>query len=150
MDGRVWFWHVKCEGNHSIKRLFSVPVTGIVNCLEFTSSGSHLVVGVGQEHKLGRWYRQPAARNSVVVIPLKKKWDVLYFNVRVFWWVKNSIVFSCSLIPLFYGKKYAKEPLLSICSQYELSWRLTDCLIIQNIPVQQIYFHLPLFYPFLL
>ncbi|KAK4323667.1 hypothetical protein Pmani_005640 [Petrolisthes manimaculis] len=73
MDGQVRFWHLDTRSKRFFKQLFSVQVTGIVNSLAFTSSGSHLVVGVGQEHKLGRWYRQPAARNSIVVIPLKYK-----------------------------------------------------------------------------
>jgi hypothetical protein len=29
-----------------------------------------LVAGVGQEHKWGRWWRKPEAKNSIVVIKL--------------------------------------------------------------------------------
>ena len=45
---------------------------GFVNSLKFSSSGQLLVAGVGQEHKLGRWWSIKPARNSVVVIKLPK------------------------------------------------------------------------------
>lgn len=72
MDGHVRLWKVDTDGHRSLKPLFSVPLPGVINSLAFTTSGSHLLVGVGQEHKMGRWYKEKSARNSVVVIPLKK------------------------------------------------------------------------------
>ncbi|KAG0721315.1 U3 small nucleolar RNA-interacting protein 2 [Chionoecetes opilio] len=73
MDGYVRLWKVDTDGHKTLKQLFSIPVLGVINSLAFTTSGSHLLVGVGQEHKCGRWYREKVARNSVVVIPLKKE-----------------------------------------------------------------------------
>ena len=46
--------------------------TGFVNDLKFSSSGEFLVAAVGQEHRLGRWWRNKAAKNSIVIIPLKR------------------------------------------------------------------------------
>lgn len=73
MNGYVRLWKIDTDGHRSLKPLFSIPVPGVINSLAFTTSGSHLLVGVGQEHKMGRWYTEKSARNSVVVIPLKKK-----------------------------------------------------------------------------
>ncbi|XP_050716461.1 U3 small nucleolar RNA-interacting protein 2-like [Eriocheir sinensis] len=73
MDGYVRLWKVDTDQHRSLKKLFAVPVHGVINSLAFTASGSHLLVGVGQEHKMGRWYTEKSARNSVVKIPLRKK-----------------------------------------------------------------------------
>lgn len=73
MDGHVRLWKVDTEHHRTLKQLFSVPVPGVINSMAFTASGSHLIVGVGQEHKMGRWYTEKCAKNAVVVIPLKKK-----------------------------------------------------------------------------
>lgn len=53
--------------------LFEVPVRGFVNSLAFSSDGSKLIAAIGQEHRLGRWWRIKEAKNSVLVIPLLKK-----------------------------------------------------------------------------
>jgi ribosomal RNA-processing protein 9 len=34
------------------------------------SDGGHIVAAVGQEHRLGRWWRNAEARNSIVVVEL--------------------------------------------------------------------------------
>ncbi len=36
----------------------------------FRLDGAHIVAAVGQEHRLGRWWRLKEARNSILVIPL--------------------------------------------------------------------------------
>ncbi|MPC07861.1 U3 small nucleolar RNA-interacting protein 2 [Portunus trituberculatus] len=54
MDGYVRVWKVDTDRHKSVKPLFSVPIPGVINSLAFTTSGSHLLVGVGQEHKMGR------------------------------------------------------------------------------------------------
>ncbi|XP_024125683.1 U3 small nucleolar RNA-interacting protein 2 isoform X1 [Oryzias melastigma] len=66
----VW----KC-GQHyrGLELLFSVAVPGFVNSLKFSSSGHFLVAGVGQEHRLGRWWRLKEAKNGIFIIPLKRK-----------------------------------------------------------------------------
>lgn len=72
MDGFVRLWKADTTGFRFLEPVFSVPVPGVINSLGFTMSGNHLVVGVGQEHKLGRWFRDKKGKNSIVVIPLKK------------------------------------------------------------------------------
>ena len=44
-----------------------------MNALQFSEDGSLLVAGVGQEHRLGRWWSLKEARNSVVIVKLKKQ-----------------------------------------------------------------------------
>uniref|UniRef100_A0A8C1HTV1 U3 small nucleolar RNA-interacting protein 2 n=2 Tax=Cyprinus carpio TaxID=7962 RepID=A0A8C1HTV1_CYPCA len=41
--------------------------------LKFSNSGKFLVAGVGQEHRLGRWWRIKEARNGIYIIPLKRQ-----------------------------------------------------------------------------
>ncbi|XP_053152145.1 U3 small nucleolar RNA-interacting protein 2 isoform X2 [Hemicordylus capensis] len=63
----------KCgEGFRRLEPLFDIPLVGFVNSLKFSNAGSFLVAGVGQEHRLGRWWRIKEARNSICIIPLKK------------------------------------------------------------------------------
>ncbi|XP_029287444.1 U3 small nucleolar RNA-interacting protein 2 isoform X1 [Cottoperca gobio] len=71
-NSHVQLW--KCGQNYrKLEPLFSVPVSGFVNSLKFSSSGQFLVAGVGQEHRLGRWWRLKEAKNAIYVIPLKRK-----------------------------------------------------------------------------
>ena len=42
-----------------------------MNSLYFSRNGDFLVAGVGQEHRLGRWWRVKEAKNGWVKIPLK-------------------------------------------------------------------------------
>jgi ribosomal RNA-processing protein 9 len=66
---RLW----KCgDGFKNLIPKLSIPVVGFVNSICFTPDGSHVIVGVGQEHRLGRWWRIKEARNSILVIPLVK------------------------------------------------------------------------------
>ncbi|XP_013919340.1 PREDICTED: U3 small nucleolar RNA-interacting protein 2 [Thamnophis sirtalis] len=63
----------KCgEGFRKLELLFQIPLVGFVNSLKFANSGNFLVAGVGQEHRLGRWWRIKEAKNSICIIPLKK------------------------------------------------------------------------------
>nr|XP_057937633.1 U3 small nucleolar RNA-interacting protein 2 isoform X2 [Doryrhamphus excisus] len=71
-NSQVQLW--KCGQNYrGLEPLFSVPLVGFVNSLKFSHSGHFLVAGVGQEHRLGRWWRQKEAKNGVCIIPLKRK-----------------------------------------------------------------------------
>lgn len=71
-NSQVQLW--KCGlGYRGLERLFTVPVTGFVNSLKFSSSGDFLVAGVGQEHRLGRWWRMKEAKNGLYIIPLKRQ-----------------------------------------------------------------------------
>nr|XP_020453612.1 U3 small nucleolar RNA-interacting protein 2 [Monopterus albus] len=71
-NSQVQLW--KCGQNYrGLEPLFSVPVSGFVNSLKFSSSGQFLVAGLGQEHRLGRWWRLKEAKNGICIIPLKRK-----------------------------------------------------------------------------
>ncbi|XP_033746030.1 U3 small nucleolar RNA-interacting protein 2-like [Pecten maximus] len=71
-DGCIRFWKAG-ENMKSLTPLFTVPVNGFVNSLKFSKDGDMLVAGIGQEHRLGRWWRIKEARNGAVVIKLKQK-----------------------------------------------------------------------------
>lgn len=71
-DGFIRVW--KLEKNfRGIKLMFEIPIDGFVNSLAFTSEGESLIAGIGQEHRLGRWWRLKDAKNVVLVIPFQKK-----------------------------------------------------------------------------
>uniref|UniRef100_A0A8C0X198 U3 small nucleolar RNA-interacting protein 2 n=1 Tax=Castor canadensis TaxID=51338 RepID=A0A8C0X198_CASCN len=66
---RLW----QCgEGFRRLDPLCDIPLMGFINSLKFSSAGDFLVAGVGQEHRLGRWWRIKEARNSVCIIPLRR------------------------------------------------------------------------------
>ncbi|XP_007425948.1 U3 small nucleolar RNA-interacting protein 2 isoform X1 [Python bivittatus] len=70
-SGSVKLW--KCgEGFRKLEVLLEIPLIGFVNSLKFANSGNFLVAGIGQEHRLGRWWRIKEAKNSICIIPLKK------------------------------------------------------------------------------
>ncbi|NWZ01725.1 U3IP2 protein, partial [Loxia curvirostra] len=71
-SGSVKLW--KCgEGFRKLEHLLDIPLVGFVNSLKFSAAGDFLVAGIGQEHRLGRWWRIKEAKNSICIIPLKKK-----------------------------------------------------------------------------
>ncbi|KAK7102278.1 U3 small nucleolar RNA-interacting protein 2-like isoform X2 [Littorina saxatilis] len=71
-DGFVRLW--KCSSDfRTLTPLFAIPLPGFVNSLQFSPNGDFLVAAVGQEHRLGRWWRLKQAKNAVYVIPLPKK-----------------------------------------------------------------------------
>ncbi|XP_068014071.1 U3 small nucleolar RNA-interacting protein 2 [Melanerpes formicivorus] len=64
----------KCsEGFRKLEPLWDIPLVGFVNSLKFSSAGDFLVAGLGQEHRLGRWWRIKEAKNSICIIPLKRR-----------------------------------------------------------------------------
>lgn len=81
-DGAVRIWQAvtsatgsslssSSSAQNSLRQLKEVPVVGYVNALSFArASGRFLLAGVGQEHRMGRWTRIPAARNGVHLITL--------------------------------------------------------------------------------
>ncbi|OWF42493.1 U3 small nucleolar RNA-interacting protein 2-like isoform X2 [Mizuhopecten yessoensis] len=71
-DGCIRLWKAG-QDMKSLTPLFTVPVNGFVNSLKFSKDGDMLVAGIGQEHRLGRWWRIKEARNGAVVIKLKQK-----------------------------------------------------------------------------
>ena len=71
-DGLIRVW--KCgDGFRSLTELFSIPACGFINSLNFSADGKMLIAGVGQEHRLGRWWRDSSAKNEILVIPLQLK-----------------------------------------------------------------------------
>ncbi|XP_012883665.1 PREDICTED: U3 small nucleolar RNA-interacting protein 2 [Dipodomys ordii] len=70
-DSRVRLWQCG-EGFRRLDHVCDIPLVGFINSLKFSSTGDFLVAGVGQEHRLGRWWRLKEARNSVCIIPLRR------------------------------------------------------------------------------
>ncbi|EAT35582.1 AAEL012260-PA [Aedes aegypti] len=68
-DGFVRVWRL-VGGSKTIEPLMEIPVEGFVNALTFSSDGKQLIVCVGQEHRLGRWWTLKQAKNRTMVIPL--------------------------------------------------------------------------------
>ncbi|XP_048742286.2 U3 small nucleolar RNA-interacting protein 2-like isoform X2 [Ostrea edulis] len=71
-DGCIKLWKV-AKNYTALQPLFSIPMDGFVNSLHFSVDGQSLVAGVGQEHKLGRWWRIKEAKNGIRMIKLRKK-----------------------------------------------------------------------------
>lgn len=69
-DGIIRLWKIN-ENFKNISPILEIPVPGFVNSLVFSPDGSKLIAGVGQEHKLARWWKVKEAKNAVYVIPLK-------------------------------------------------------------------------------
>ncbi|XP_055544227.1 U3 small nucleolar RNA-interacting protein 2 [Wyeomyia smithii] len=68
-DGWVRLWKLVGTGK-KIEPLMEVPMEGFVNALKFTADGKRLIICVGQEHRLGRWWSLKQAKNRTVVLPL--------------------------------------------------------------------------------
>jgi ribosomal RNA-processing protein 9 len=71
-DGFIRLWKLE-KGFRQIQLKFEIPVTGFVNSLQFAKDGNFLIAGIGQEHRLGRWWRLKEAKNVILVIPLQRK-----------------------------------------------------------------------------
>lgn len=68
-DGYVRLW--QCAQNfRSLQEIQKIPVQGFVNGIAFAPNGKCLYAAVGQEHRLGRWWRDAKAKNGLLVIPL--------------------------------------------------------------------------------
>lgn len=71
-DSCIKIWQCG-DGFRSLKCLFTIPMVGFVNALTFSSDGKTLIAGIGQEHKLGRWWRLKNAKNALCIIPLERR-----------------------------------------------------------------------------
>lgn len=70
-DGSIKLW--RCEkAFRSILLIHEIRMKGFVNSLNFSSDCEFLVAGIGQEHRLGRWWSIKDTKNVVSIIPLKK------------------------------------------------------------------------------
>eukprot|EP00088_Acartia_fossae_P030393 TRINITY_DN3135_c0_g1_i3.p1 TRINITY_DN3135_c0_g1~~TRINITY_DN3135_c0_g1_i3.p1 ORF type:complete len:461 (-),score=88.09 TRINITY_DN3135_c0_g1_i3:2-1384(-) len=63
-DGSIRIWSVG-EAFKSIIPVRTIELAGFINCLSIGEGGTLLVAGVGQEHRLGRWWREPAVKNRI-------------------------------------------------------------------------------------
>ncbi|KAM4652769.1 U3 small nucleolar RNA-interacting protein 2 [Discoglossus pictus] len=74
-DGFVRLW--RCgEAFRGLHPLCTIPLVGFVNSLQFSNSADFLVAGVGQEHRLGRWWSKKEAKNGLYIIPFKRRLEL--------------------------------------------------------------------------
>ncbi|XP_061377285.1 U3 small nucleolar RNA-interacting protein 2-like [Danaus plexippus] len=66
-DNNVRLWKVS-NSYRNIVPLFSLSISGFINSMQFTSDGTQLYVAVGQEHKIGRWFKDGSAKNGLVIV----------------------------------------------------------------------------------
>jgi len=69
MNGKIRLY--RCSRDFkTLELLFDIPdVPGFVNSLQFSGDGQFVSAGVGQEHRLGRWWRIKEAKNCLLIIP---------------------------------------------------------------------------------
>lgn len=65
-SGFIRLWSV----GEGLRPVGSLPVRGFVNSLQVARSGRFLIAGMGQEPRLGRWVRDGAAKNGLLVAPI--------------------------------------------------------------------------------
>ena len=73
-DGWLRVWSVG-ENFRSIKEVHKVQLAGFINSLDISQCGGWIVAGLGQEHRLGRWWRDKQARNKLAVIRVPQLHD---------------------------------------------------------------------------
>jgi ribosomal RNA-processing protein 9 len=73
-DGAVRLWQVasgKAGGLAGLKPLASLPARGWVNGLALARSGAFVAAAMGQEPRMGRWARDGAAHNGLLIHRLR-------------------------------------------------------------------------------
>jgi len=70
-DGYIRLWKIDKETSQ-ISPIKSIPMEGWINSLQFSKKRNYLIVGVGQEHRLGRWTKFNKVKNGIRIIPLPK------------------------------------------------------------------------------
>lgn len=67
-DGTLRLWQVG-DGKHGkmLSAIGGLPARGFINSIAVARSGRFVVAGLGQEPRLGRWARDPAAKNCVLL-----------------------------------------------------------------------------------
>ncbi|GAB5353015.1 hypothetical protein AAMO2058_000002200 [Amorphochlora amoebiformis] len=68
-DGYLRLWQV--DGNNKLEQLHEIPILGFINAICISRNGKFLVLGVAQEHRMGRWERIPKARNGIHIVYLE-------------------------------------------------------------------------------
>ncbi|KAI3658556.1 hypothetical protein MP638_002800 [Amoeboaphelidium occidentale] len=66
-DGYVRLWKVTESAMEEVNK---IPVRGFVNSVVFSKNGKFLTIGVGKEHKAGRWAVDKGAKNCTMVVQL--------------------------------------------------------------------------------
>lgn len=79
-DGTIAFWKVwdggKGDGGRrALEKIGSIPARGFVNSLAIARNAKFVVAGLGQEPRLGRWLRDPVARNGIFIHPIQQVED---------------------------------------------------------------------------
>eukprot|EP00088_Acartia_fossae_P015278 TRINITY_DN18347_c0_g1_i1.p1 TRINITY_DN18347_c0_g1~~TRINITY_DN18347_c0_g1_i1.p1 ORF type:complete len:458 (-),score=116.51 TRINITY_DN18347_c0_g1_i1:400-1773(-) len=69
-DGAIRIWSVG-HGFRSITQVNTIQVDGFVNSLSINLTGSLVVAGVGQEHRLGRWWTIKTVKNRIHQFKIK-------------------------------------------------------------------------------
>ncbi|XP_055841479.1 U3 small nucleolar RNA-interacting protein 2 [Episyrphus balteatus] len=69
-DGFIRLWQMSDNGR-KLTQIHQIPVPGFINSLTFTPDGLTLIAAVGQEHRLGRWWRIKESKNQILIIDLK-------------------------------------------------------------------------------
>lgn len=70
-DGFVRFWRADDEAR-CLEPIGQTPLNGFVNGMAIAPSGKFVAAAVGQEHRLGRWFRMSEARNGLAILLLDK------------------------------------------------------------------------------
>ncbi|XP_023344987.1 U3 small nucleolar RNA-interacting protein 2 [Eurytemora carolleeae] len=69
-DGFIRIWSIG-EGFKTIIPVGTIQCPGFVNSLDVGEGGGRIVAGVGQEHRLGRWWRDSSVKNRIYLYTLK-------------------------------------------------------------------------------
>jgi len=69
-EGSLKIWSVG-EGFKSINHLANIKLPGFINSLSIGKSGRMIVAGVGQEHRLGRWWREQGVKNRILIFDIQ-------------------------------------------------------------------------------
>ena len=75
-NGIVKFWRIvdtAMNGRKSMEYIGGIAVRGFVNAMKFSRGAQALIIGVGQEPRMGRWARDKQARNGIIIVPLSFK-----------------------------------------------------------------------------
>lgn len=73
-DGIIRLWGLgegRAAGLKSLEPLGGIAARGFVNGLKMARSGRFLVAGMGKEPRMGRWEKDGAAKNGVLVVDLE-------------------------------------------------------------------------------
>mmetsp|Transcript_45337 Transcript_45337/g.75606 ORF Transcript_45337/g.75606 Transcript_45337/m.75606 type:complete len:268 (-) Transcript_45337:8-811(-) len=70
-DGYLKLWQI--TDDTKLSSVHQIPVVGYINGICFSRNGRFLVLGVAQEHRMGRWERIREARNGIHIVYLDRQ-----------------------------------------------------------------------------